>query len=467
LARRASRISARSASNFVLRLITGYFGILAAGSTIRREVMGGLTTFATMSYIVFVQPTVLTAAGMPFGGVLLATCLATAIGCFLMGVFARYPFGLAPGMGENFFFAFVICGAMGFSWQNGLGITFIAGALFVLLSFFGVREKMMEVLPDALKNSIGPAIGLFIAFVGLQWGGVVTPNPATIVSIGDVTRTIPLLTIGGVLIIAAFVARGIHAGILIGIGATCLGGYLTGAMPAPSDVPPVSTETFFALRFDELAAHWQDALLAILLLFFMDLFDTVGTLVGLGKQAGYIGKDGKLPRAGRAFFADATASCAGGLLGTSTLTTYIESATGVAVGARTGLAAMVTGVCFLFAPLLAPVVRFVGQDVGPAYYGVEAASPHVAMYPGVAPALIVVGFLMMAPLRHVKWGDITEGLPAFFTIAMMAFGFAIHEGISAGCITFVAVKMAAGRFKDVHPIMYGIAVLLAIRYAVM
>ena len=444
-----------------------HFGISASGSSIRQEIIGGVTTFATMSYIVFVQPTVLSAAGMPFGGVLLATCMAAAIGCFLMGALARYPFSLAPGMGENFFFAFVVCGTMGFSWQNGLGITFIAGALFLLLSLFGVREKVMDVLPDGLKNAIGPAIGIFIAFVGMQWGGIVIPNPATMVSLGDITRGAPLLTLGGVFLIAALVARGVRGGILIGILATCLGGYLTGVMPPPTDSPRLSGETVFALRFDELITHWQDALLAIGLLFFMDLFDTVGTLVGVSKQAGFIGDDGKLPRAGRAFFSDAAASCAGGLLGTSTLTTYVESATGVAAGARTGLAAIVTGVCFLFAMLLAPVVRFVGQDIGPAFYGVDATAPHVAMYPGVAPALIVVGFLMMAPLRNVDWEDITESLPAFLTIAMMVFGFAIHEGISAGCVSFVAVKLAAGRWKDVHPIMYGVGVLLAARYVLM
>lgn len=443
------------------------FGITAAGSTLRREVVGGLTTFATMSYIVFVQPTVLSAAGMPFGGVLLATCVAAAIGCFLMGVLARYPFSLAPGMGENFFFAFVVCGAMGFSWQNGLGITFIAGLMFLALSLFGVREKVLQVLPDTLKNSIGPAIGVFIAFVGLQWGGIAIPNPATIVSLGDVTRGAPLLTLGGVLLIAAMVARGVRGGILIGILVTCLAGYLTRVMPMPEDVPRVSGETVFALRFDELAANWADALLAIGLLFFMDLFDTVGTLVGVSKQAGFIREDGKLPRAGRAFFSDAAASCAGGLLGTSTLTTYVESATGIAAGARTGLAAIVTGVCFLLAILLAPLVRFVGQDIGPAYYGVEATAPHIAMYPGVAPALIIVGILMMTPLRNVDWEDITEALPAFLTIAMMVFGFAIHEGISAGCISFVAVKLAAGRYREVHPIMLGIAALLAVRYVLM
>jgi len=381
-----------------------------------------------------------------------------------MGALARYPFGLAPGMGENFFFAFVVCGTMGFSWQNGLGITFIAGLMFLALSLFGVREKVMEVLPEGLKNSIGPAIGIFIAFVGMQWGGIVKPNPATIVSLGDITRGAPLLTLGGVLLIAALIARGIRGGILIGILVTCLVGYLTGVMPPSSDLPRISGETVFALRFDELRTHWQDALLAIGLLFFMDLFDTVGTLVGVSKQAGFIGEDGKLPRAGRAFFSDAAASCAGGLLGTSTLTTYVESATGVAAGARTGLAAIVTGVCFLLAILLAPVVRFVGQDIGPAFYGVDAAAPHIAMYPGVAPALIVVGFLMMAPLRDVDWDDITESLPAFLTIALMAFGFAIHEGISAGCVSFVAVKVAAGRYKEVHPIMYAIGALLAARY---
>ena len=448
-----------------MNAIDRFFDIRESGSTVQREILGGLTTFATMSYIVFVQPTVLQIAGMPGGSVLLATCLASAAACLLMGLVARYPFALAPGMGENFFFSFTVVITMGFSWQAGLAIVFIAGLLFLLLSLFSTRERLMRILPECLKNSIGPGIGLFIAFIGMQWGGIVKLNPATMVSLSGFDAAIPLVTVFGVLLTAALMALGVRVGILIGILATTGIGLLTGILSWPETSIEWSAETFFNLNFGELSGNWGQALTAIALLFFMDMFDTIGTLVGVGKQAGYIGDDGSLPRAGRAFFSDAAATCIGALFGTSTVTTYVESATGVAAGARTGLAAVITGICFVFAILLAPVVHVVGQDVGPAFYGVDAAGPHVAMYPAVAPALIVVGFLMMGSLRKIAWDDITESLPAFLTVSMMVFSYAIHEGIAIGCISFVAIKAATGRFKEVHPVMYIVVALLVLRYA--
>ncbi len=443
-----------------------YFGIEEAGSTVRREVVGGLTTFATMSYIVFVQPTILSIAGMDFGAVLVATCLSAALGCFFMGVIAKYPFALAPGMGENFLFSFTICLGMGFSWQAALAIVFLSGVLFLVLSIFRTREKILEVFPDCLKNAIGPAIGLLIAFWGLQCSGIVVLNPATMVTLGDLRHGIPLISLLGVLVTATLLARNFRGAILVGLLVTAGLALATGAVPWQVERTPLSMGTFFQLNFSELLARWQDALLAILLFFFLDLFDTVGTLVGVSTQAGYMQDDGKLPRAGRAFFSDALATCCGALLGTSTVTSYIESATGVAAGARTGLAAVVTGICFLFAIALAPVVAIAGHNVGPAYYeqlGIEGS--FVSMYPIVSPALIVVGFLMLSPLRKVKWEDVTESLPAFLTIAMMAFGFGITEGIAAGCISYAAIKLTAGRGREVHPIMYAIAVALVARYA--
>lgn len=449
----------------LMEALDRFFGIRQAGSTVRREVLGGLTTFATMSYIVFVQPTVLTACGMPFGSVLLATCLSSAVACIMMGLFARYPFALAPGMGENFFFAFTVCLTMGFSWQAGLAIVLISGILFLALSLFSVREKVLTVLPDCLRDSIGPAIGLFIALVGLQWGGLVKISPATMVSLGNLTEWPPIITVFGVFLIAALMARRIYAGILIGIIATCLLGLITGAMSRPTETQALSFDTFLRLNFAELVQKWDQALIAIILFFFMDLFDTVGTLAGVGRLAGFIGEDGQLPRAGRAFFTDAAGTCIGALCGTSTVTSYIESATGVAAGARTGLAAVITGLCFVLAVFLKPLVQIVGQDIAPSVYGVDATAPHIAMYPGVAPALIVVGFLMMRPLKKINWDDITESLPAFLTVAMMVFSYAIHEGIAIGCISYAAIKLLTGRGKEVHPIMYLIAVALILRYA--
>lgn len=443
-----------------------YFGVHAAGSTIRREVVGGLTTFATMSYIVFVQPTILSMAGMDFGAVLVATCLSAALGCLFMGLIARYPFALAPGMGENFLFTFTICLGMGFSWQAGLAIVFISGLIFVFISLFRTREKILEVFPECLKNAIGPAIGLFIAFVGLQWSGLVVLSSSTMVKMGSLHHGAPLLALAGVFFTAALMARGFRGAILVGLLATIAAGLATGVLPFHLERTPLSLATVCRLDFSELIARWQDALMAILLFFFLDLFDTVGTLVGVGTQAGYIKEDGKLPRAERAFFSDALATCTGALLGTSTVTSYIESATGVAAGARTGLAAVVTAICFIAAIAFAPLVAIAGTNIGPDYYaalGIEGA--YVGMYPAVAPALIVVGFLMLAPLRKVKWDDVTESLPAFFTIVMMVFGYGITEGVAAGCIAFAAIKTVSGRRREVHPLMYIIAASLAARYA--
>lgn len=442
-----------------------FFGIDEAGSTLKREIIGGITTFATMSYIVFVQPTVLSVAGMHFGAVLVATCLASALSCFMMGLYARYPLALAPGMGENFLFAFTICMAMGFSWKAGLGIVFLSSLMLLILLLFRVREKILSVLPNCLTNSIAPAIGLFIAFIGLQWGGIVRSNPATMVSLGGFHSGPALITVFGVFLIAVLHARGYHGSILIGLLATCALGLGTGVLPWTTEKVSLSTETFFALNFGELLPRWPEALTMILVLLFLDLFDSVGTLVAVGNQAGLVREDGSMERAGRAFQVDAVASCLGALFGTSTVVSYIESATGVAAGARTGLSSVITGICFLLAILLAPIIHLAGQDIGPAFYGVSANAPHVSMYLVVAPALIFVGFLMMGSLRRVKWDDPTESLPAFLTIAVMAFSYAIIEGIAAGCVSYVVMKAFTGRGKEVHPVMYGVAIALLLRYA--
>jgi AGZA family xanthine/uracil permease-like MFS transporter len=449
-----------------MEFIERYFGVRAAGSTVQREIVGGLTSFATMSYIVFVQPTVLAMAGMDFGGVLVATCLSSAAACIIMGLLARYPFALAPGMGENFLFVFTVCMGMGFAWQSALGIVFISGLLFLALSLFQIRERVLDVFPDCLKHSIGPAIGLFIAFIGLQWGGIVVLNSATMVAMGDMRHGAPLLTLFGVLLITTLMARNLRGAILTGIVATTVLGLLTGVLSAKTQSVTPNFSTFFQLRFDELLHKPLQAGTAIMLFFFLVLFDTVGTLVGVSTQAGFIDDKGRLPRAGRAFVSDALATTIGALFGTSTVTSYVESAAGVAAGARTGLAAVVTGICFVLAIGLAPIAAIVGQDIGPAYYaalGVKGAL--VPMHPAVAPALIVVGLLMLAPLRKVQWEDVTESLPAFLTVAMMAFGYGITEGVAAGCISFVAVKLTSGRGREAHPVMYIVAVALALRYA--
>jgi AGZA family xanthine/uracil permease-like MFS transporter len=273
------------------------------------------------------------------------------------------------------------------------------------------------------------------------------------------------MTVFGVLLIAALHARRVSGGILIGILATCVIGLATRIIPWTSEPVHLNFSTFFHLNISELFQRPVDAFVAIALFFFLVLFDTVGTLVGVGTQAGFIGEDGKLPRVGRAFFADATATCVGALFGTSTVTSYIESATGVAAGARTGLASLVTGACFVLAIAFAPIIHLAGQDIGATFAGLKPTDLHVSMYPVVAPALIFVGFLMMAPLRRVNWDDVTESLPAFLTISIMVFGYGITEGIAAGCVSFALIKALSGRGKEVHPIMYGVAAAFLVRYA--
>ncbi|HNR30605.1 MAG TPA: NCS2 family permease [Candidatus Hydrogenedentes bacterium] len=430
-----------------MEAIDRYFGIRASGSSFRGEIIGGLTTFATMSYIIFVQPAVLTGAGMSSGYVMLATCLSAAVATLLMGLVARYPFALAAGMGENFLFVYVCTQGergLGFSWPAGLAIVLLSGVIFLGLSLFQFRARILRVFPDALKNAIGPAIGVFIALVGFQWGRVIVSDAWTMVKLGSLRDPAALVTLGGVALTAALLAWNVRGAILVGILGTAAVGWATGLISHQAAPLNWDTSTFFNLNFGELLQHWDKALLAILLFFFLDLFDTVGTLVGVGKQAGFIGDDGELPRADRAFFSDAAATCAGALFGTSTVTSYIESASGVAAGARTGFASVVTAACFLLAMLAAP------------FLSISQAT--------VAPALIVVGFLMMAPLRKVKWEDVTESFPAFMTLTMMVFGYGITEGIAMGCISFVVIKTLAGRWREVHPVMYVVALALAARY---
>jgi AGZA family xanthine/uracil permease-like MFS transporter len=352
-------------------------------------------------------------------------------------------------MGQNFLFLSICtpaaAGGMGFTWQQGLALVFLSGVIFLVLSLFRVRERFIAIFPETLKNAIGPAIGLFIAFVGLQWGGVIVDHPATLVHMAPPRDLLPLITLASVLVSAALLARNIRWSILAGMMIAGLLGWVTGAHPHLSGGMPLSMETFFALDFHGLFALWDRALIAVLLLFFLDLFDTVGTLVGVSTRAGFMTAEGQLPRAGHAFFADAAATTAGALFGSSTVTTYVESASGVAAGARTGFASVVTAGCFLVAIPIAP------------YLPLREAA--------VAPALIVVGICMMAPLARIAWDDITEALPAFFTVAMMAFGFGITEGIAMGCISFAAIHVLAGRARAVHPVLYLVAAALMLRYA--
>jgi len=433
------------------------FALAANRTTVRTEVLAGVTTFMTMAYIVFVQPAVLSAAGMDFGAVMVATCLSTAFATLLMGFSANYPIAVAPAMGHNFFFAYSVVLGMQVPWETALGAVFIAGAVFVLTAGFGLRERVITAIPSSLKHAIAAGIGLLIAAIGLQWAGVIVAAPGTLVGLGDLHSPPVLLAIFGLLLTAALVARRVRGAFLIGIGTTTAVAVVTGLV-APQGIaglPPSLAPTAFQL---DIAGAFAPAMLPVILIFFvLALFDSVGTLVGIGQQAGLM-RNGTLPRAREAFLADAVGTMAGAVLGTSTVTAYIESGSGVAAGGRTGLANMITAALFLLALFFHPVVRMIGG-------GVPGESS--TLYPIIAPPLILVGTLMIAGLQHVPWDEPTEAIPAFLTAIVMPLAVSITEGVAFGLIAYVVLKVAAGRGREVHPLLVLFAVLFVARYALL
>jgi AGZA family xanthine/uracil permease-like MFS transporter len=431
------------------------FKLQENNTNLKTEAVAGITTFMTLSYIVFVQPTVLSACGMDFGAVLVATCLSSALATFLMGLYANYPIALAPGMGQNFFFAFTVVMKMGIPWEKALGTVFISGALFFLLSFFGFREKLIDGIPDSLKEAIAVGIGLFIALVGFQWAGIVVATPGSLVGLGVLHSKPVLLSLFGLLLTVILMAARVRGALLWGILATALLGLPLGVIRYHGLAGGVPSLTPTLLKLDITGAFNLGLVSVIFVFFFLALFDSVGTLIGVSSQAGLLVK-GKLPRAREALAADAFGSVAGALLGTSTVTAYVESAAGVAEGGRTGLANMITGVLMLLCVFFYPLCQMVGE-------GFELAGGERA-YPVVAPALIVVGSLMLRNVRRIPWEDTTEAVPAFLTMVIMPFAFSITEGIAFGFISFALLKLVAGRGREVHWIVYLFAVLFVLRY---
>jgi AGZA family xanthine/uracil permease-like MFS transporter len=435
-------------------MIEKLFRIKEQGSSITQETLGGLTTFMTMAYIIFVQPAVLSAAGMDFGSVMVATCISSALATFLMAFLANYPIALAPAMGHNFFFVYTICLAMGVPWQTALGANFISGIAFLILSLFGLREMLINAIPASLKQAIAVGIGLFIALIGFQWAGIVVYKPGTILGFGDLHSPPALLAIFGVFLITILYTIKIKGAIVIGIIATAIVGAVAGMVPYHGVVstPPSLAPTFFKLNVG--AALTISLLPTVFILFFLDLFDTVGTLIGVSEQAGFV-KDGKLPRARPALLADAFGTVFGTLFGTSTVTSYIESSTGVASGAKTGFANLITGLLFLIALLFFPLVQMIGGGI---------TINGTTLYPITAPALIIVGTLMMSGVAKIAWKDVTEAIPAFLTIVIMPYAYSITEGIAVGFIFYTLLKLLTGKIKQVHPILIIFTVLFILRY---
>ena len=437
------------------RVLQHVFRLRENGTTVRTEVVAGITTFLTMAYIIFVQPTVLSAAGMDFGAVLVATCVASGIATLLMGLLANYPIAVAPAMGHNFFFAFTVCVAMQVPWRVALGAVAVAGALFVATAGLGLRERLVTAIPDSLTHAIAVGIGLLIALIGLEWGGIVVDAPGTLVTLGRLSSPPALLTIFGLVVIGVLQARGVRGALLAGMLASTAVGLATGLVRYQGifSAPPSIAPTF--LQLDVAGALSPAMAPVIVIFFFLALFDSVGTLIGVANRAGLM-RGGTLPRIRPALLADAIGTVAGAVLGTSTVTAYVESAAGVAAGGRTGLANVVTAALFFASLLFFPLVRMIG--------GGYPVGESLVLYPVVAPALILVGTMMMASVATIAWDDPTEAIPAFLTIVIMPLAVSITDGIAFGFIAYAVLKIGTGRWRDAHWLVYVFAALFLARY---
>jgi len=426
-------------------LLERYFRLRENQTTVRAEFLGGLTTFITMAYIVVVNPQILSKAGMPVEGVVFATCIASAAATLVMGLYANYPIALAPGMSLNAYFTYSVCLGMHVPWRTALGVIFFSGVFFLILTVSGVREQIVNGIPECLKHSTAGGIGMFIAFVGLRNANLVVANPATFVSLGSFSNREAQLACVGLAIMLILMARKITGAILIGVVATTVLGIRRGMGSWPTAIFSLPHPSATWLQLDLRGAMHLGLLEIIFIFLFVDLFDNVGTLVGVCEQGGFV-KDGKIPRVGRALVSDAVGTVFGALSGTSTVTSYIESAAGVAAGARTGLSNVFVAGLFLLAAFFAPLA---------------AAIPGYA----TAPALIVVGALMTESIGRVHWADFTDAIPAFVTLLATPLTFSIATGLSLGLISYTLVKGAAGKFREISPVIWILTALFILRYA--
>ena len=422
------------------------FGFDSSKTTVRTEIVAGITTFLTMSYILAVNPTMFGELdGMPAGSVFTSTALAAIVGCLAMAFVGKLPFGLAPGMGLNAFFVYSVCMGMGYSWRFALTAVLIEGLIFIVLTLTNLREAIVNAIPMSLRNAIGAGIGLFIAFIGLKSAGVVVADGATLVALGDVTSGSALLAFIGLVITGFMYSRNVPGAILLGIIITMVIGIplgvteFKGIVSAPESIAPI----FCQFEFDKIFS--VDMLVVVFTFFFIDMFDTVGTLVGVCTKAKMMDENGNIYRVKQAFMADSIATTAGALLGTSTTTTYVESAAGVAQGGRSGLTALVVGGCFVIAMFFSPL-----------FLSIPSAA--------TAPALIIVGLLMAEQIKNVNFDDFSESIPAFVCMLMMPLTYSISNGILIGMITYVLMNMICGKFKKLSPAMYILAILFILKY---
>ncbi|WP_309545821.1 NCS2 family permease [Paracoccus thiocyanatus] len=440
--------SGASASPGGATVLDKQFGLTAHGTSVRTEVIAGITTFLTMAYIIFVNPEILSSTGMDRNAVFVATCLAAALGSAIMALWANWPIGMAPGMGLNAFFAFTVVGALGFTWQQALGAVFISGLVFLFLSVTGIRRWLIAGIPTSMRSAIAAGIGMFLGLIALKNAGIVVDNPATLVALGDLTQIGTLLAILGFFIIAALDALKVRGAILIGILVITVVSIAIGASPFAGviSMPPSIMPTF--LQLDIAGALTVGIFHVILVMVLVEVFDATGTLIGVAKRAGLLteGPTHTNKNLGRALMADSTAILAGSMLGTSSTTAYVESASGVQAGGRTGLTALVVAVLFLLAVFFAPLAGSV-----PAY--------------ATAPALLYVACLMVREFEEIAWSDVTESAPAVLTALMMPFTYSIANGLAFGFVSYAAIKLATGRAREVHAATWIVAALFVIRFA--
>lgn len=422
------------------------FKLKAHGTNPRIEIMAGITTFMTMAYILAVNPGILSATGMPAGGVFTATALSAMIATVIMGLISNLPIALAPGMGLNAFFAFTVVLGMGYSWQMALTAVFVEGIIFIIMSFFNIREAIVKSIPANIKKAVSVGIGLFIAFIGLQNAGIIVNNDATLVGLGAITEGKALVALIGLVLSGVLLAFKVKGALLIGIIATTIIGIPFGVTAIPKGWSPVSAPAaplLFQFEFDKIFT--LDFIVVMFTFLFVDIFDTIGTLVGVTTQAGLINKNGEIPKVKQALLADAIGTVAGAALGTSTVTSYVESASGVAEGGRTGLTAVTTGILFGVSLFLSPLFLLV---------------PGAA----TAPALILVGLFMLEPVKEINLGDYTESIPAFLTIIMMPLSYSIAEGLVFGILAYIFLKAITGKMKDISIVTWIVGAFFILKH---
>lgn len=431
-----------------MNMLGKLFGFDPGKTKVRTEIIAGITTFLTMAYILAVNTNILSACGMDRGAVFTATVLSSALATLLMAVYAKLPFALAPGMGLNAFFAYTVCITMGFSWQFALTAVLIEGIIFILLTVTNLREKIIDAIPLTLKHAIGAGIGLFIAFLGLQNAGIIVNNDTTLVGLGDLTRGSALLGMIGLLLSAFLLIKKVPGALLIGIVVSTLIGIPMGVtrMEGVISVPPSIKPVFFQFQWEHIFT--KEMVIVVFTFLFVDIFNTLGTLVGVANKAGMLDSNGKIPRVKQAFMVDAIGTAAGACLGTSTITTYVESAAGVVEGGRSGLTAFVTAVCFLLALFFAPFFLAVPGSA-------------------TAPALILVGLMMMTSVKEIDFNEYSESVPAFVCIAIMPLAYSIAEGIVLGHLCYVLLNLSCGKYKKLTIGMYVLAAIFLLKFFIM